>query len=89
MRSGGCATAEKFRWQGSTVYINAALVGEPIGLIETDDGSWSVSYGPIELGVIAHGENRLRKPKPPACGHVDNAARCPQGPQSQKQQQQD
>src|SRR5262245_36114681 len=33
----------EIRWQGSTVYINAALVGEPIGLIETDDGSWSVS----------------------------------------------
>jgi len=65
----------EIRWQGSTVYINAALVGEPIGLIETDDGSWSVSYGPIDLGVIAHGNNRLRKPKPPACGHVDNATR--------------
>jgi len=78
----------EIRWQGHTIYISAALVGEPVGLIETDDGGWSVSYGPIELGVIAHGENRLRKPKPPACGHVDNAARCPQGPQAQQQQQQ-
>jgi hypothetical protein len=78
----------EIRWQGNTVYINAALVGEPIGLLEDDDGGWSVSYGPIELGVIAHGDNRLRKPKPPACGHVDNAARCPQGPQTKQQQQQ-
>jgi putative transposase len=65
----------EIRWQGDTIYINAALVGEPIGLTETDDGGWSVSYGPIDLGVIAHWDNRLRKPKPPACGHVDNAAR--------------
>jgi transposase InsO family protein len=65
----------EIRWQGDTIYITAALAGEPIGLIETDDGGWSVSYGPIDLGVIAHGDNRLRKPKPPACGHVDNAAR--------------
>jgi putative transposase len=65
----------EIRWQGDTIYINAALVGEPIGLIETDDGGWSVSYGPIDLGVTAHGDNRLRKPKPPACGHVDNATR--------------
>lgn len=79
----------EIRWQGNTIYINAALVGEPVGLLEDDEGSWPVSYGPIKLGVIAHGENRLRKPKPPACGHVDNAARCPQGPQPQKQQQQD
>ena len=78
----------EIRWQGDTTYISTALVGEPVGLLENDDGSWSVSYGPINLGVIAHGDNRLRKPKPSACGHVDNAARCPQGPQAQKQQQQ-
>jgi putative transposase len=65
----------EIRWQGTTVYITAALAGEPVGLLEEDDGGWSVSYGPIDLGVIAHGDNRLRKPKPPACGHVDNAAR--------------
>ncbi len=78
----------EIRWQGNTIYINAALVGEPVGLLEDGDGGWSVSYGPIDLGAIAHGDNHLRKPKPPACGHVDNAARCPQGPQAQQQQQQ-
>jgi putative transposase len=77
----------EIRWQGDTIYISAALIGEPVGLIENDDGGWSVSYGPIDLGVIAHGDDRLRKPKPRACGHVDNAARCPQGPQAQQQQQ--
>lgn len=65
----------EIKWQGNTVYISSALVGEPIGLLETDDGRSSVCYGPIDLGVIAHGDNRLRKPKPPACGHVDNATR--------------
>jgi putative transposase len=67
----------EIKWQGDTIYITAALAGEPVGLLEDDDGCWWVSYGPIDLGVIAHGDNRLRKPKPPACGHVDNAARCP------------
>jgi putative transposase len=65
----------EIRWHGYEIYISAALTGEPIGLIETDGGDWSVSYGPIHLGVIPHGDNRLRKPKPPACGHVDNATR--------------
>ena len=77
----------EIRWQGNTIYISAALIGEPIGLIESDDGGWSVCYGPVALGVIAHGGDRLREPKSPACGLVDNAARCPQGPQSQQQQQ--
>ena len=77
----------EIRWQGRTIYVNAALVGEPVGLIETEDGAWTVSYGPIVLGVIARGDDRLRRPKRAACGHVDNAARCPHDPQSQQQQQ--
>jgi transposase InsO family protein len=76
----------EIRWQGNTVYISEALVGEPIGLIEHEDGGWTASYGPIALGVIAHGDDRLRKPKHRARGLVDNAARCPQGPQAQQQQ---
>jgi len=75
----------EIRWQGNTIYISAALIGEPIGLVENNDGGWTVCYGPIMLGIIAHGADRLRKPQDRACGLVDNAARCPQGPQSQQQ----
>jgi putative transposase len=77
----------EIRWQGGTIYISAALIGEPVGLVEQEDGGWSAYYGPIALGVIAHGGDRLRKPKRRACGLVDNAkTRCPQGPQAQQQQ---
>jgi len=79
----------EIRWHGKTIYISEALVGEPVGLIEDDDGDWNVSYGPIALGVIAHDGDRLRKPRRRACGLVDNAkTRCPQGPQVEQQQQQ-
>jgi transposase InsO family protein len=78
----------EIRWQGRTIYISAALIGEPVGVIENNDGGWTVSYGPLLLGSIALGHDRLHKPKPDACGLVDNAARCPQGPQTQQQQQQ-
>jgi transposase InsO family protein len=78
----------EIKWRGNTIYISAALIGEPIGLAEDDDGDCTASYGPVMLGVIAHNDDRLRKPKRRrACGLVDNAARCPQGPQSQQQQQ--
>ena len=77
----------EIKWRGKLVYINCALAGEPVGLTETAAG-WTVSFGPIALGVIAHGGDRLRKPKPAGCGLVDNTARCPQGPQPQQQQQQ-
>jgi transposase InsO family protein len=78
----------EIRWRGSTVYISEALIGELIGLLEDEDGHWSVRYGPIALGFIAHDDDRLRKPKRRACGLVDSAVRCPQGPQAQQQQQQ-
>jgi putative transposase len=78
----------EIKWQGKRIYISTALVGEPIGLNEMRDGSWTVRYGPIELGLIAHGADRLRKPRAKTCGLVDNAARCPQGPQGQQPQQQ-
>jgi putative transposase len=77
----------EIRWHGNTIYISAALIGEPIGLSENDDGGWTAHYGPIVLGIIAHCSDRLRKPKHRGCGLVDNAARCPQGPQPQQQQQ--
>jgi hypothetical protein len=73
------------KWSGHEIYINEALAGEPIGLAENADGSFTACYGPIELGVIEHRSNLLRKPKR-GCGLVDNAARCPQGPQPQQQQ---
>jgi putative transposase len=78
----------EIKWQGSTIYISAALIGEPIGLIEDADGDWAISYGSIALGVIVHGSDRLRKPKRQTRGLVDNAkTRCPQGPRAQQQQQ--
>ncbi|MCA6120258.1 transposase, partial [Bradyrhizobium sp. WSM 1738] len=76
----------EIKWNGSTIYINEALVGEPVGLAEDDAGCWTVSYGRIELGVITHRGDRLNKPKRKACGLVDNAkGRCPQDPQAQQQ----
>ncbi len=74
----------EIKWQGRLVYINCALAGEPVGLAEGDDG-WGVCYGPLALGVIAHGGDLLKKPRRKRCGLVDNAARCPQGPHQDQQ----
>lgn len=72
------------KWRGDEVHISQALAGEPIGLEEQDDG-WHVAFGPVALGSIAHGDDRLRRTKPKTCGLVDRAARVPQGPQVQNQ----
>ena len=73
-------------WHGVLVYISEALGGEPVGLDEGDDGLWTVRYGPILLGLLAdRGDTLIRLPQK-GCGLVDNAARCPQGPQPPQQQ---
>jgi transposase InsO family protein len=82
VRPNGC-----IKWRGQEIHINAALAGESIGLDEQADG-WHVAFGPVALGIIAQGGDRLRKPKRKTCGLVDRAARGPQGPQEQKQQHQ-
>jgi transposase InsO family protein len=82
VRLNGC-----IKWRSKEIHINQALAGEPISLDEHDDG-WHVAFGPVALGIIAHGGDRLRKPKRRTCGLVDRAALGPQGPQEQKQSQQ-
>ncbi len=42
----------EIKWQGRLVFLGEALIGEPVGLAETEDGVWQVRYGPIELGCI-------------------------------------
>jgi putative transposase len=77
----------EIRWQGHTVYVNEALAGEPVGLREHADGSFTVTYGPIVLGVIDHGGSRLRTPRRPAGGFVDNPAGLPTIPPANQQHQ--
>jgi transposase InsO family protein len=75
----------EIRWRNDTIYVNQALIGEPIALEENATG-WTVSYGPIVLGTIAHKDDRLRKPKHRSRGRVDNARALPTSPQEQQQQ---
>lgn len=75
------------RWRGAEIYLSEALIGEPVSLVERQDGDWMVHYGPIELGVIDHRGDRLRRPKK-ACGFVDNSNELPTTPQAQQPQQQ-
>src|SRR5271163_5267484 len=34
----------EIKWPGDTIYISEALIGEPVGLAENEDGSWTASY---------------------------------------------
>lgn len=77
----------EIKWRGNTIYINQALAGEPIGMQEQPDGSFTASFGPVVLGTIAHRGDRLRRMAQPACGLVDEANASPTTPQAQQQEQ--
>jgi hypothetical protein len=63
--------------------LSKALRGEPVALRATgEDGVLAVHYCAHQIAVLD-----LREGESEACGLVDNAARCPQGPQAQQQQQ--
>jgi len=42
----------QIKWRGEHLFLSEALIGEPVGLRETDDGLFEVNYGPIILGTI-------------------------------------
>jgi putative transposase len=65
----------EIKWQGQTIYISEALIGEPVGLRNEGAAGWCVCYGPIVLGTIGARDSRLRKPKRNACGRVDDASK--------------
>lgn len=44
--------AGDIKWQGRLVYVSRVLTGEPIGLHQTEDESWTVYYGSLELGRL-------------------------------------
>jgi len=42
----------EIKWLGKLVFMGEALIGERIGIEETEDRLFAVSYGPIQLGWL-------------------------------------
>ena len=74
----------EIKWKGKLIYINQALAGEAVALIQHDDDLWQVRYGPIELGLVDHRGERLQRPKHKARGLVDNPKGLPTNPPAQQ-----
>jgi transposase InsO family protein len=50
----------EIRWGGELIFLSDALVGEPVGIAETEDGDWIVSFFHVPLGRIDRRSKRLR-----------------------------
>ena len=62
----------EIKWQGNLVFISEALAGEPVGIAESDDGRFTINFGPVLLGYLDHRHTLIRpqahthlNPKPP------------------------
>ena len=53
-------TNGEIRWEGKLVFLSEALIGEAVGIRETEEG-YAVAFGPISLGVLDAKRGRLIK----------------------------
>ena len=54
-------TNGEVKWRSELVYVSTALIGEPVGIEEGEDGVWRVWFGPVLLGSL-DASGRLRRP---------------------------
>ena len=53
----------QIKWAGELIFVGEALIGEPVGIRETEGGDWLVHYADVELGYI-HPQRRRLSPRP-------------------------
>ena len=45
-------TNGEIKWKGDTIYLSEALRGEPVGLVQQDERSWTIQFGPLVIGLL-------------------------------------
>ena len=51
----------RLKWKGDRVYVSESLRGEPIGLVQQDERTWSIQFGPLLIGVLDDHARRIDK----------------------------
>ena len=75
----------EIRWGGNLVFVSDALIGELVGVAETETGDWIVRFIDVDLGIIDRRTRKLRRFTAPRPGRreADNPTRSvthPPGP---------
>ena len=71
------------KWRGRFVYLNEALVGEPVSLQEVSDRHWLICFGPVKLALFDDASGKLLRIQPSstrareARAAVENSGRPP------------
>lgn len=56
MRSNGC-----IKWRGETLFVSEALIGEPVGIAQTETGDFIVRFVSMDLGLIDRSRKSMRR----------------------------
>ena len=51
----------EIRWRGDLIFVSTALIGEAVGVEETQDGQWLVRFFDVPLGLIDLKTRKLRR----------------------------
>ena len=51
----------EIRWGGDFIFLSEALIGEPVGIAETEAGDWIVRFADLDLGTIDRTTKKLRR----------------------------
>jgi transposase InsO family protein len=51
----------EIRWGGELIFLSEALVGEPVGIAETEAGDWILRFADVDLGLIDRASRKFRR----------------------------
>ena len=51
----------EIKWGGDFIFVSEALIGELVGIAETEQGDWIVRFADIDLGLIDRRTKKLRR----------------------------
>ena len=63
-------TNGEIKWGGDFIFVSEVLVGEPVGVAETESGDWIVRFFDYDLGLIDRRTRKLRPFAAPRPGGV-------------------
>ena len=51
----------QIKWKGDMLYVSESLKGEPIGLVQIDERTWSIQFGPLIIGTLDDSTRKVDK----------------------------
>jgi putative transposase len=54
----------EIKWRGEFLYVNQALIGEPVGLEPVSERHWRMYFGPVPLGLLDDHTGKLLAYRP-------------------------